>query len=60
MGSMAQDERHERILREAKEEVADLERQVEVKRNELAELERKLSSARADLSLSKSIDATRD
>ena len=60
MDSMAQDERHERILREAKEEVTDLERQVEVKRNELAELERELSSARADFALSKSIDATRD
>jgi predicted RNase H-like nuclease (RuvC/YqgF family) len=56
----AQDERHERILREGKEEVADLERQVEMKRKELAELESKLSSARADFALSKSIDATRD
>jgi phage shock protein A len=60
MGSIAQDERHERILREAREEVVQLERQIEVKRNEIAELERKLSSVRANLAQSKSIDATRN
>lgn len=60
MGSMAQDERHERFLREAQEAVSDLEQRVATKRSELAKLESDLASANSRLAQQESIDANRD
>lgn len=59
MSSMAQDERTQRFLREAEDEVAGLERQVEEKRRELAELEQKLEAARRDLDQQRGIERGR-
>lgn len=59
MGSMAQDERHERFLREAEEEVSALERQVAAKRLELTKLEESLAAAKSRLAQQEGIDANR-
>lgn len=49
MSSGAQDERHERFLREAKELVSEVERQIVVKKAELEELNETLVAAKQDL-----------
>ncbi|MGZ7179050.1 hypothetical protein ACXKTX_36235 [Burkholderia gladioli] len=60
MGSSAQDERHERFLREAGEEVAEIERQITVKESELKALREKLVAAKQALGQQQAIDERRD
>jgi predicted RNase H-like nuclease (RuvC/YqgF family) len=60
MGSGAQDARHERILEEAAEEVAELEGQVSAKEAELVALKAKLAQAKDRLAFQQRIDTERD
>lgn len=59
MGSGAQDERNDRFLREAEEEVAELQRQVGIKEAELKALKEKLASSKQALAQQRDIDARR-
>lgn len=60
MGSGAQDERHERFLREAEDKVADLKRVIAVKKGELEVLNGELTEATQALAQMRAIDAKRD
>jgi len=60
MGSQAQDARHEQILQNLRNEVIDIERQVNAKENELQELKKKLEEAKRALEIQEQIDLTRD
>jgi predicted RNase H-like nuclease (RuvC/YqgF family) len=60
MSSKAQDARHEQLVREAKEDVVRLEREVEAKKAELRTLEGKLEEAKKELALHESIGLGRD
>lgn len=60
MGSMAQDARHEQSMREARDAVFRLTREVEEKKKALSELESKLKEAEEHLVFMEGIDARRD
>ena len=60
MGSMAQDARHEEIMRNARNTAYDLERRVENKKKELIELEEQLEKAKQHLSIMEYNDMRRD
>jgi len=62
MGSQAQDARNDRLLREAQDKVANLERSVaqEESHEQKAELIKKLNAAKNDLDMQESIDRNRD
>lgn len=60
MGSGAQDELHERFLREAEEEVAGVEREIAVKQADLKALTEKLAAAKQSLEQHRAIDRRRD
>lgn len=60
MGSQAQDARHERLLKEARDRVFHLEREIASLKAQLAPLEAALVAARNDLAVHEAIDRARD
>lgn len=60
MGSQTQDARHERLLKEARDKVFHLERQIESLKTQLLPLEKALVEARQDLAVHEAMDRNRD